>query len=327
MALSIVQTHVYANPNATATEIDIDFDSQCTEGNLIILHVGGGDGGEGITWPTGFTQIFKMGTSGDFMLTAAAYKVAGASEPADGKYTVTFSGTSGDTFSSGGWEISGNTPTVDEDNGGTQDADATTSIALDATPTTNYDDEIALAFAAAWMSQDDTASWSDSFSASEDIYVTGGYNIGVWMAEKTLTATGTVSTTCSWDGTATEAWGGIITVYEAGGATQDISPALTQQLVTVNAPTVSPGSVDVSPALKQQLASTFNPTLAPGSVDISPGLVQQLLSAFATKVLMILRPASTISADGWDTGPTPGQNLHDYTSDDSDSTYIEDTPT
>jgi hypothetical protein len=39
----------------------------------------------------------------------------------------------------------------------------------------------------------------------------------------------------------------------------------------------------------------------------------------------ILRPASTIAAGTWDTGPTTGQSLDGYTSDDSDSTYIEDT--
>jgi hypothetical protein len=39
----------------------------------------------------------------------------------------------------------------------------------------------------------------------------------------------------------------------------------------------------------------------------------------------IARPASTVTAGDWDTGPTTGQNLHDYASDDSDTTYIEDT--
>lgn len=38
-----------------------------------------------------------------------------------------------------------------------------------------------------------------------------------------------------------------------------------------------------------------------------------------------VRPISTIEAGVWDTGPTTGQNLHSYTSDESDSTYIEDT--
>ena len=39
----------------------------------------------------------------------------------------------------------------------------------------------------------------------------------------------------------------------------------------------------------------------------------------------ILRPASTITAGGWDTGPTTGQALHTYAGDDSDATWIEDT--
>jgi len=50
------------------------------------------------------------------------------------------------------------------------------------------------------------------------------------------------------------------------------------------------------------------------------------ISATVTKNLnQILRPASTIAAGTWDTGPTTGQSLDGYTSDDSDSTYIEDT--
>lgn len=39
----------------------------------------------------------------------------------------------------------------------------------------------------------------------------------------------------------------------------------------------------------------------------------------------IARPASTSTAGDWDTGPTTGQNLHDYAGDNSDTTYIEDT--
>ena len=38
-----------------------------------------------------------------------------------------------------------------------------------------------------------------------------------------------------------------------------------------------------------------------------------------------IRPISTITAGGWDTAPATGQNLHDYASDDSDATWIEDT--
>ena len=50
------------------------------------------------------------------------------------------------------------------------------------------------------------------------------------------------------------------------------------------------------------------------------------ISASATQQSsQILRPASTIAAGTWDTGPTTGQSLHGYTSDDSDTTYIEDT--
>jgi hypothetical protein len=39
----------------------------------------------------------------------------------------------------------------------------------------------------------------------------------------------------------------------------------------------------------------------------------------------VLRPASTITANSWDTAPATGQNLHDYAGDDDDATWIEDT--
>lgn len=49
------------------------------------------------------------------------------------------------------------------------------------------------------------------------------------------------------------------------------------------------------------------------------------ISASVTKVLnQIVRPTSTVSAGTWDTGPTNGQSLHGYTSDESDATYIYD---
>lgn len=39
----------------------------------------------------------------------------------------------------------------------------------------------------------------------------------------------------------------------------------------------------------------------------------------------VLRPASTITAGAWDSGPSTGQPLHEYAGDDSDATFIEDT--
>ena len=50
------------------------------------------------------------------------------------------------------------------------------------------------------------------------------------------------------------------------------------------------------------------------------------ISAAVTKYEdQVARPSSTGSAGTWDTGPTTGQSLHGYTSDQSDATYIEDT--
>lgn len=69
-------------------------------------------------------------------------------------------------------------------------------------------------------------------------------------------------------------------------------------------------------------------TYTTGQSETTSGIINSGGGLTATTVSydsQILRPASTITAGGWDTGPTTGQNLHDYAGDDTDATYIEDT--
>lgn len=70
----------------------------------------------------------------------------------------------------------------------------------------------------------------------------------------------------------------------AGAAAQDVTPALTQQLVSVFAPTVTPGAASVTPTLTQNLISAFTITVAPGAVTITPALTEQVIVPFGPTV-------------------------------------------
>jgi hypothetical protein len=129
---------------------------------------------------------------------------------------------------------------------------------------------------------------------------------------------------------------------------QFVEPGVADQTVTAHDPTVLRGAVYLEPNFVQQLTVAYNPTVTPGTAYITPdpatstvtafdptlyleqlveaSLVTQTVQGFAPLVLSTAQPVATVAAGGWDTGPTPGQNLHDYTSDSSDATWIEDTP-
>ena len=70
------------------------------------------------------------------------------------------------------------------------------------------------------------------------------------------------------------------------------------------------------------IAATTRGTLETSGVINAGGSIAASVTSFVNQVL---RPASTIGAGDWDTGPTGGQSLDGYTSDESDATYIEDT--
>jgi hypothetical protein len=60
----------------------------------------------------------------------------------------------------------------------------------------------------------------------------------------------------------------------------NISPVLTQRLVTPLAPTLATGPVDIAPGLTQNLTTAFAPTVG-SVVNVAPGLTQQLSQAFS----------------------------------------------
>lgn len=102
-------------------------------------------------------------------------------------------------------------------------------------------------------------------------------------------------------------------LYYQGGAHKLVASTASQ---TVNATwtTAESGTillVAVSIATAPQVSGTIN-----GGGGISTSVTK--------RINQILRPASTVTAGSWDTGPTAGQSLHGYTSDDSDTTYIVD---
>jgi len=129
---------------------------------------------------------------------------------------------------------------------------------------------------------------------------------------------------------------------------QFVEPGVATSTVTAHDPTVLRGTVYLEANFVQQLTVAYGPTVTPGTAYITPdpatstvtaydptlyleqlidaGVVTQTVQGFAPLVLSTARPVATAAAGGWDTGPTGGQNLHDYTSDASDATWIEDTP-
>ena len=70
----------------------------------------------------------------------------------------------------------------------------------------------------------------------------------------------------------------------AGAAEQEITPALTSQLVTTSAPSVDPGAVNIVPALLSQLLSTLAATVAPGQVVVTPSLADSQAVTLAPSV-------------------------------------------
>ncbi len=119
--------------------------------------------------------------------------------------------------------------------------------------------------------------------------------------------------------------GAIIQGFKGGAVTQDMTPGLATELVNTFDPALTTGAVDMTPGLAQELVNPFDPTLIQEQFT-TPDMAQELVNPFDPKVLMRIRPNVLISADGWDTGPTGGQSLPGYTSDDSDATWVEDTP-
>ena len=104
-----------------------------------------------------------------------------------------------------------------------------------------------------------------------------------------------------------------------------ITPGLAQSLAVAHDPVMFIQQF-VTPGLATSLATAFDPVVIGPEQFATPGLAQSLVAASDPVVLLTARPDGTVAAGGWDTGPTPAGNLHDNAGDDSDATWIEDTP-
>lgn len=118
--------------------------------------------------------------------------------------------------------------------------------------------------------------------------------------------------------------GAVIGCYDTGAEalSSDIVPnrraIFTCRLTAM--PFFNQNALDLVDASVAWLLGTATPEV---SATINGG--GSITAAASQQTNQILRPASTITPGTWDTGPTTGQSLDGYTSDDSDSTYIEDT--
>lgn len=183
-----------------------------------------------------------------------------------------------------------------------------------------------------------TASWTTGISAVRGVFL--WFHEAAGSAPQSITPGLVTQSVTAFDPTVTPGTAYIVPpeVVWPGGMTKAegfdptittgevfITPAVVTQLVTAHDPTLTVGETFVTPALVSQLVTTFAPSVT-FEQFASPDLAQSLAAAYDPIVRMILRPAATISAGGWDTGPTPAGDLDANTSDDSDATWIEATP-
>lgn len=213
MAITIEQSNIYINPNTTDTDITATFDTAPDEGNTILIIVGGGNGDDVFTVPSGFTKILaNQGTGGNFDSWCAMAKQAGSSE---GTTYLVDTDSAGDTFWIVGMELSGAVTSSwhDED---AHNYGSTSALSSGTTGTTSQDDEIAIAVAGLWGgTTPDVTSWSNSFTQFEELWETGGWDLECAAAYKVLTSTGTVETAATFTGTASPGHNGIITIKAA----------------------------------------------------------------------------------------------------------------
>lgn len=296
-APTIEDTAIEVNDSTGATSITVTFAGAPASGELILLFVGGGNGDEAVTWPTGFTQIFLTGTGGEYNLRGAAYKVAGGSESA--AYTIS-TDSAGDTFVAGGIVLSGynSGDIVEVSTSATSGGSSTTSQSTGTTAATGQANALAVAFGWVWHGVTETFSYTNSFTQQQLLHETAGYDASAWLATKALSTTGAQETTASWS-TSQQASAMIVVINGALGATQE-QQSVAGTITSAGAPS------------KQPLTSE--------AAAITP------VGVVASVKFLVRRPDDTVDAGGWDTGPTSAQDLDQYTSDASDSTWIEATP-
>ena len=225
----IVQRIDGASPNASSTSLDITFGSAITEGNLLsVVHMtGDAAGSTGCSSSSGsYTKDLKVdndfGSEDD---TIEAYRrEAGASEAT----TVTVTNAANEIVALG-IEVDDGPNGFDSsplDIAYTGDRSASGSTYdMGPTATTAQAVEFAVAFCYTRHQGNTGNTWSDGFTGDSASRESSDFK-SAGLATKTLTATGTISTSYTKVQSASVAKGGIVTYTEAsaGGATNPKGP-------------------------------------------------------------------------------------------------------
>ena len=212
------------------------------------------------------------------------------------------------------WEIEG-TVTYDQASGAAETATATVGTSL----SPSVADTLFLAMCEHWQADDNTNfdngftkdwDYDSGAAANSELYYQGG-------AHKLVASTASQTVNATW----TTAESGTILLV---AITVSSGPVLETRSDT--------GAITPAGAPKKQAITKETGTLTSAGVvnrtqqrNKTLVGVTALAGDIATQKYIIRRPDATVAAGGWDTGPTSGQSLHGYTSDASDSTWIETT--
>jgi len=254
-------THTYGSP---ATSITATLSSGATAGNLLVTTIATDKSAGSYTVPSGFTPIHDY--IGPSISGAMAYKIATGGETA-----ITWSYATSEESSAWVGEYSGlASSNVLDVSAEADSADvAVTSQTTGTTATTSMANELAVAMFGIDSALYATGrSWTNSFT--EVSFVGASNTAGLGVATKTLSSTGTQTTTASWV-TADQACGAIAT-FKTTAAAATISSAANQSFtvgqsttaistitITDNATTAT---ITAANDIRIKIPSTFNMTWA-----------------------------------------------------------------
>ncbi|QQR77515.1 MAG: hypothetical protein IPJ67_05325 [Candidatus Moraniibacteriota bacterium] len=200
----IVQTK--QNGANSVSSITVTLDSAATAGNLLVCTHFTGDGNS--TAPSGFSEAVAVTDATNVDQGAIYYKIA-----TGGETSITPGSGASDENAAVVIEIEGPFDASPLDQTATQAAASGTSAPSGTTGTTSQASEVAVAGITYRVNGPNVSAWSNSFTEQGDVGST--YLKGVAAATKTLTSTGTQSTTAT-IGSAT--YMGMIATFKAGSS-------------------------------------------------------------------------------------------------------------
>ena len=193
-APSIVQHAETITPSTSATSVSVTLGSAPTDGNLLVAVLMGGNGGETVSPPSGWTQRHRAGSAGSYDLRYVATKTA-ASEGTT--FTFTLSG-SGDTYALVVFEISG-ADDLDTANLWSSLANGVDSWKFGPT-TPAVDDSLMIAIGGYWQADAFDSTFSNGYAEQFDIDETGGWDMTFYGASKALATAAATETTVTIQG-------------------------------------------------------------------------------------------------------------------------------